>query len=381
MISGDSPPRMKLGHVGSFAVLQAEEYGIRCTVGAPTRMLSNPADGDRPAEDQSQHDGCGTSRLRSDEAGTDDPGNSVAKRKASAVDNSSTAEGSQGSTAGRRRRHAIPYKGVYKCSMTGGQFWQAQISIDGTTYHLGVFEDMEDAARAYDAQARLLGRRVNFPDDPGSPSSAPTPKMEQVKPFHLDWSPAACNDLDDQKRAAFWHGSLAPLTVSPSGHPAPGFGPTVFAHAPVQSPAMAPPPPHMPAGQLPRVAVGLPARLPLPRTGPMSGPVQCTGAVARPMTPQWALPAASGFHGSQSTMRAQGQGPSPAPSVALPPVACGVPSRSVVQATEVQHGESIYGVPLGLHHTEENASLGEAGPLSGAPGQAAPASFTTATRT
>ena len=40
--------------------------------------------------------------------------------------------------------------------------WQAQITIDGRLKYLGSFESVEDAARAYDAEARSLGRAVNF---------------------------------------------------------------------------------------------------------------------------------------------------------------------------------------------------------------------------
>ena len=40
--------------------------------------------------------------------------------------------------------------------------WVAQIGIDGSTKHLGFFESEQDAARAYDAEARSLGRAVNF---------------------------------------------------------------------------------------------------------------------------------------------------------------------------------------------------------------------------
>ena len=68
--------------------------------------------------------------------------------------------------SGRRRKHDIKFKGVYSCRVSGGNFWQAQISVNGTTHHLGVFSSAVDAARAYDEQARIFGRRLNFEDPP-----------------------------------------------------------------------------------------------------------------------------------------------------------------------------------------------------------------------
>lgn len=64
----------------------------------------------------------------------------------------------------RARKHGIQYKGVYACRVSGG--WQAQISVNGVTHHLGVFTSAVEAAQAYDEQARLLGRRLNFEDPP-----------------------------------------------------------------------------------------------------------------------------------------------------------------------------------------------------------------------
>lgn len=43
------------------------------------------------------------------------------------------------------------------------QKWQARITVDGSTQHLGYFENEEDAARAYDRQSAPLRRAVNFP--------------------------------------------------------------------------------------------------------------------------------------------------------------------------------------------------------------------------
>ena len=39
------------------------------------------------------------------------------------------------------------------------------MQIDGKTHHLGTYDDEADAARAHDRVARVLGRRLNFPED------------------------------------------------------------------------------------------------------------------------------------------------------------------------------------------------------------------------
>lgn len=59
-------------------------------------------------------------------------------------------------------RRSSPYRGVY---WDKGK-WRARITIDGKHLHLGYFTDEVEAAKAYDAQARLLGRMgsLNFPD-------------------------------------------------------------------------------------------------------------------------------------------------------------------------------------------------------------------------
>ena len=39
------------------------------------------------------------------------------------------------------------------------------MQIDGKTRNLGNYDDEADAARAFDRVARVLGRRLNFPED------------------------------------------------------------------------------------------------------------------------------------------------------------------------------------------------------------------------
>lgn len=60
------------------------------------------------------------------------------------------------------------FKGVCRHRRVRGDGWVAAITCDGTSRHLGVFEDPELAARAYDAAAReLFGEfaRLNFPQE------------------------------------------------------------------------------------------------------------------------------------------------------------------------------------------------------------------------
>ena len=51
-----------------------------------------------------------------------------------------------------------------------GRRWKAQITYSGTTHHLGMFASQEEAARAYDASARLhhSNASLNFPDGAGT---------------------------------------------------------------------------------------------------------------------------------------------------------------------------------------------------------------------
>lgn len=131
----------------------------------------------------------------------------------------------------KRRKYDITFKGVYACKVSGGNFWQAQISILGNTHHLGVFPSPEDAARAYDEQARPLGRKLNFPGELPRAGSCPPPlthrpqaKLPKAAPEPIPasqapqttapaeggsfWSgPCWVNDLDEEKVAAFWRGS------------------------------------------------------------------------------------------------------------------------------------------------------------------------------
>mmetsp|Transcript_11906 Transcript_11906/g.27817 ORF Transcript_11906/g.27817 Transcript_11906/m.27817 type:complete len:244 (-) Transcript_11906:253-984(-) len=137
------------------------------------------------------------------------------------------------------RKYDIKFKGVYACKLSGGSYWQAQISIYGNTHHLGVFSTAEEAGRAYDQQASSLGRKLNFPNyDAPPPRSGqrlgrPPPPQKRIKlalvtvlpspaaashaPFGTFWSgPCWVNDLDDEKVAAFWRGALPREAQSPN---------------------------------------------------------------------------------------------------------------------------------------------------------------------
>ena len=66
------------------------------------------------------------------------------------------------------------------------------MQIDGKLHYLGNYDDEADAARAFDRVARVLGRRLNFPEDDESEIVGPrseaadqavTTAMEAAKTF------------------------------------------------------------------------------------------------------------------------------------------------------------------------------------------------------
>jgi len=64
----------------------------------------------------------------------------------------------------KSRNNSTGYKGVHRMRTK----WRTQITIDGKKQHLGSFINKEDAARAYDAAARISHgefARLNFPDE------------------------------------------------------------------------------------------------------------------------------------------------------------------------------------------------------------------------
>ena len=73
-----------------------------------------------------------------------------------------------------RKNSAIPYKGVKYSSdyrknpSICKKPYQVQINFEKKRHHLGLFADLEEAARAYDAKAKELHGEyayLNFPDE------------------------------------------------------------------------------------------------------------------------------------------------------------------------------------------------------------------------
>lgn len=61
------------------------------------------------------------------------------------------------------------YRGVGRAA-NGSPYWAAQIKVNGIRVHIGHFEKIEDAARAYDFAARLAFgafAKLNFPTEGG----------------------------------------------------------------------------------------------------------------------------------------------------------------------------------------------------------------------
>ena len=69
----------------------------------------------------------------------------------------------KGETKGPRAGAWSKFKGVFWDRFSGK--WKAELKVDGKLTAFGVFDDEEDAARAYDVEAAKLGRPLNFSND------------------------------------------------------------------------------------------------------------------------------------------------------------------------------------------------------------------------
>lgn len=68
----------------------------------------------------------------------------------------------------RNRKLRCDNTSGYKGVLATANRWRATIGINGKSHHIGVFDNIIDAARAYDKKAReVFGEfaKLNFPDD------------------------------------------------------------------------------------------------------------------------------------------------------------------------------------------------------------------------
>ena len=71
-----------------------------------------------------------------------------------------------GANRGKQQNNTSGYKGVTWNKHAGK--WLAQIKKDQKSYYLGIYDDAQDAARAYDVRSRMLFGEfaiLNFPDN------------------------------------------------------------------------------------------------------------------------------------------------------------------------------------------------------------------------
>jgi len=92
---------------------------------------------------------------------------------------------------------ALKYVGVTRYKQS--RRWVANIRIEGKSHHMGTYDSEEDAARAYDIRAAVLGRPVNFPEgDQIQAKKIVTSKYRGVRARGKKWQVDA--DIDGETK-------------------------------------------------------------------------------------------------------------------------------------------------------------------------------------
>ena len=159
----------------------------------------------------------------------------AAKKRHQDTAGTPAAIGAPGASSGRERRQhggkRTPGGGAvdegdgdekprYRGLCRVGKRWKAQITYGGSTHHLGMFENQEDAARAYDAAAVVHHKKasLNFPEEHGrllKTGTGSNSSSSDVKPQVTALPPPPALPTPDEKdaRASDPTSASAPPTV------------------------------------------------------------------------------------------------------------------------------------------------------------------------